>query len=129
MLSACLFLFIYVSLSVLSHLHDDISLAFPRDRRNDISLQQFPVHGYGYDALLHVSWVFNPDVIPHIAEGALYGISAYRVRNTGIYFETLQGRLDPQNILADRRKGPGRGSGQPAVLPFAECRRVFPATI
>ena len=46
-------------------------------------------------------------------------------RYAGIYFQPLESRLYPENILGNIYKSPGRGTGKPAVLSLAEIRSIL----
>ena len=47
-----------------------------------------------------------------------------RIRNAGIDLQAVQGRNDPQDVLAHAGKGPGCRAGQPAVFALSEGRRI-----
>ena len=83
------------------------------------------VYQEGLDAFLGVIFVGDFDLVG--CTSVLTGNGeAFHIRgDAGIYGQSVQGRIDAQDVLGNIDKGPGCRTGEPAVLRFAEVSGIL----
>ena len=91
---------------------------------DDIAGDQSVIHRHGGDALFGVGVVVDRDVVVTATVEPIDGVVLECIRDARVDAETIQGRLDAEDVLTHAGEGPGSGTGQPAVLALARGRRI-----
>ena len=108
-------------------LHDDLDLILFLGRivGDYMAFNGLSVYQEGLDAFLGVIFVGDFDLVG--CTSVLTGNGeAFHIRgDAGIYGQSVQGRIDAQDVLGNIDKGPGCRTGEPAVLRFAEVSGIL----
>ena len=103
----------------------DVMYAAVVHGRNDVAVNCLTVNSHGLDALLRACGVIDLDNVCRAAELSRYGEALHVVGDAGVYHKSLVVCTDAEDELGNVEERPGSGTGQPAVLSFAEVLSVL----